>query len=99
MNAKDKKPDQFLAQTGPLLGLTLVVSLDQLFYMNGGQTQQAGARLVIHQNTQSKQRRFYLKSNFHHCHQMKFTSRLQQSYERKWGNEIVPLMFSDHCAL
>ena len=53
LDAKEKKPVQYLGQTGPLLGLTLVVSLDQMFYMNGGQTQQAGARLVIHQNTQS----------------------------------------------
>ena len=42
----------------------------------------------------------FILFDFYHCqHQMKFTSRLQQSYERKWGNEIVPLMFSDHCAL
>ena len=44
---------QYLAQTGPLLGLSLVINLDQQDYINGGQTEQAGARLVIHPNAQS----------------------------------------------
>ena len=41
-----------MSQTGPLLGLSMVVQLDQKNYMNGGQTEQAGARLVIHPNAQ-----------------------------------------------
>ena len=44
---------QYLAQTGPLLGLSLVINLDQKNYTNGGQTEQAGARLVIHPYAQS----------------------------------------------
>ena len=43
---------KYVAQTGPLLGLTLVIGLDQDDYINGGRTEQAGARLVIHPNAQ-----------------------------------------------
>ena len=35
------------ALTGPAYGLQLVLNLDQKNYMNGGQSKQAGARLVI----------------------------------------------------
>ena len=44
---------QYVSQTGPLLGLSLVIKLDQQNYINGGQTEQAGARLVIHPYAQS----------------------------------------------
>ena len=44
--------ENYVAQTGPLMGLTLVVGLNQKYYMNGGQSQQAGARLVVHLNSE-----------------------------------------------
>ena len=53
-NAKINEGDleRTLSQTGPLLGLALVIGLEQNNYMNGGQSKQAGARLIIHQNSQ-----------------------------------------------
>ena len=55
-NAKtnDNYQEQYVAQTGPLLGMSLVINLNQSTYINGGQTQQAGARLVVHPITQGK---------------------------------------------
>ena len=55
-NAKtnDNYQEQYVAQTGPLLGMSLVINLNQSTYTNGGQTQQAGARLVVHPITQGK---------------------------------------------
>ena len=49
----DSYEKQYVSQTGPLLGLSLVIKLDQQNYIKGGQTEQAGARLVIHPYAQS----------------------------------------------
>ena len=35
--------------TGPRFGLSLVMNINQETYMTGGQTRQAGARLVVHE--------------------------------------------------
>ena len=35
--------------TGPTFGLSLVLNLEQINYMRGGQTKQAGARMVVHE--------------------------------------------------
>ena len=34
--------------TGPSFGLSIVLNLDQLNYMTGGQSKQGGARMVVH---------------------------------------------------
>ena len=51
-NSNPDYEEKYVAQTGPLMGLTLVIGLNQKYYMNGGQSHQAGARLAVHLNSE-----------------------------------------------
>jgi hypothetical protein len=52
-NAADNSADLFAGErissmTGPFFGLSVILNLEQRWYMNGGESKQAGARLTVH---------------------------------------------------